>query len=152
MLNVSEEVSSRTTAESILRHFGSEPDAQGRWRCLFPARHTNGDTHHSLTIQAERVTCWSQGCFRKSDIFEIVGKMEGITDFKQQVRKAAQLAGLAPGGHAERRVAATYDYVDETNNLLFHLWCNRRDRFIRHRHSPFSKVFKEPFALFTQPQ
>ena len=40
-------------------------------------------------------TCWA-GCFSNADIFEIIGKQYGLSDFNEQFKKACELSGIKP--------------------------------------------------------
>ena len=107
--------------EQVLRHYGSEPDPHGRYRCILPERHEHGDLHHSVTTQNDRATCWSQKCFEQADIFTLIGLKEGLSRFVDQKRHAEGLAGInvLTNGHSARQITATYDYANETGQLLY---------------------------------
>jgi hypothetical protein len=95
MITVSE-LKSLVSIADLLRRHGSAPDAQGRWRCPFPAPHRNGDAHPSVTIKDGRAWCWSQKCLgeKGADIFELIGLLEKLSTFKDQRRRIEELAGL----------------------------------------------------------
>lgn len=104
----------------VLRHHGCTPDAHGRWRCPFPERHTRGDEHPSVTIKEGRASCWSQSCFRGADVFELIRLLEGLQTFPEQQRRIEALAGLIhANGKGNRRIVATYNYVNSEGGLLF---------------------------------
>jgi 5S rRNA maturation endonuclease (ribonuclease M5) len=111
-------IKSRLSVETVLAHYASEPDAAGRWRCLFPNRHTNGDAHHSVNIAGNRATCWSQKCFEAADVFELI-RLKEQCSFVEAKERAADLAGLTENGAATRRIVATYGYTDDAGQLLF---------------------------------
>ncbi|MEX5215306.1 MAG: AAA family ATPase [Nitrospiraceae bacterium] len=111
-------IKARLSVDAVLSHYGSTPDAQHRWSCLFPERHTNRDRHHSVTIATGRATCWSQKCFESADVFELI-RLKEQCGFAEAKQRAAELAGLGGNGQATRRIVATYDYVDEAGGLLF---------------------------------
>jgi 5S rRNA maturation endonuclease (ribonuclease M5) len=117
------EIKRRVPIDAILRHYGSFQDREGRWRCPFPSRHRNGDAHHSVTVKDGRVFCWSQDCFGEhgADVFELVGRMEALSNFPDQKRRVCEIGGIvdAGNGNGQRRIAATYDYTDEAGVLLY---------------------------------
>lgn len=115
------EIKRRVPIETILRHYGSVQDREGRWRCLFPEQHHNGDTHHSVTEHEERASCWSVKCFTSADQFELVGLKEGLSNFSDQKRRVCEIGGIVDtgNGNGQRRIVATYDYTDESGNILF---------------------------------
>ncbi len=73
------EIKNLVTLESLFRRYGSEPDGHGRWRCLFPDRHKNGDAHHSVTIHNGRAKCWAHGCFGEQGVDDM--KMGKVVSF-----------------------------------------------------------------------
>jgi KaiC/GvpD/RAD55 family RecA-like ATPase/5S rRNA maturation endonuclease (ribonuclease M5) len=117
------EIKRRVPIDTILRHYGSVQDREGRWRCLFPERHHNGDAHHSVTTKDDRASCWSQQCFgeKGADVFELVGLMDGLSNFMDQKRRVCEIGGIVDtgNGNGQRREVATYDYTDEDGTLLF---------------------------------
>jgi hypothetical protein len=108
--------------ESLLRRYGSTPDARGRWRCLFPERHAHGDEHHSVTVSDGRAHCWSRQCFgpRGADVFDVVGLMEQLPTFPEQRRRIEELAGhsrtRAP--RPEEEQVTTYELRDPSGTLI----------------------------------
>jgi len=117
------EIKRQVPIVTILHHYGSAQDREGRWRCLFPERHHNGDAHHSVTAKDGRASCWSQQCLgeKGADVFELVGLIENLTAFPDQKRRVCEIGGITDShnGNGQRRIAATYDYVDEAGRLLF---------------------------------
>jgi hypothetical protein len=117
------DIKRRVPIDTILRHYGSVQDREGRWRCLFPEQHRNGDAHHSVTAKDGRASCWSQGCLgeKGADVFELIGTMEGVSNFSDQKRRVCEIGGIVDhgNGNGRQRIAATYDYTDETGAVLF---------------------------------
>lgn len=117
------EIKRQVPIETILHHYGSIQDREGRWRCLFPERHHNGDAHHSVTAKDGRASCWSQQCLgeKGADVFELVGLIENLTAFPDQKRRVCEIGGISDShnGNGQRKIAATYAYVDEAGRLLF---------------------------------
>lgn len=117
------EIKRRVPIDTILRHYGSVQDREGRWRCLFPERHHNGDAHHSVTAKGDLASCWSQQCFgeKGADAFELVGLMEGLSNFSDQKQRVCEIGGITDtgNGNGQRRIVAEYDYADEDGTLLF---------------------------------
>ncbi|MEO7859161.1 MAG: AAA family ATPase [Nitrospirales bacterium] len=114
-----DDIKTRVMVGTILSYYGSHSNDQGQWNCPFPERHTNGDVHPSVTIKDDHATCWSQRCFDGADIFQLVGLKEGLTSFPEQKRRVLELAGLTTPGQGLGKIVATYDYTDETGELLF---------------------------------
>ncbi|MGH2359623.1 MAG: AAA family ATPase [bacterium] len=113
------DIKTHVSVEDVLRHYGSTPDAHGRWVCLFPERHNNGDMHHSLTIRNARATCWSQGCVNNSDIFTLVGLKENLHEFSDQRRRLLELAGLSDDS-ARRQIVRTHSWEDGAGVVAYH--------------------------------
>jgi len=117
------EIKRQVPIETILHHYGSIQDREGRWRCLFPERHHNGDAHYSVTAKDGRASCWSQQCLgeKGADVFELVGRIENLTAFPDQKRRVCEIGGISNShnGNGQRKIAATYDYVDEAGRVLF---------------------------------
>lgn len=125
------ETKRRLPMRELLSHYGREVNAHGWTRCLLPERHNHEDQRVSLRLNGERVTCWSQRCFENDDIFSVIGKLEHLPDFADQLRRAAEIAGLAPavprptrsvhvnGTKEPPEEKALYEYTDETGSLLF---------------------------------
>lgn len=109
------ELKTLVTVESYFLAHGCTQDADGRWRCLRWACHTNGDAHASVTISNGRAKCWSQNCFgdKGADIFAVVGVVEHLSDFKSQKRRVQELAGVrVDSPHAPRQILRRFLYRD----------------------------------------
>ena len=112
--------------EDVARKYGITFDPKGRGRCPFHERHNNGDQNPSLHLDRnhQRVRCQSQNCFDGPvDVIGLVMKLDGV-NFKTACEKLAQRSGLGnghthPPTQGSPRIVATYDYRDETGNLLF---------------------------------
>lgn len=112
-------IKNRATLETLFKYYGSEPDPSGKqWRCLFPERHTHGDSTPSVTFFKERATCHSQRCFQQADVFQLVGLMEIMPTFIEQKTWICEQFGLN-GQSPTAKVVARYDYMDESGALLF---------------------------------
>ena len=85
-----EQIKKRIRLTDVFKHFGSQ-ESKGRWHCLCPENHTNGDATPSVTIRNERAWCWSQKCFVSADVFEVVGRMEHLSSFGEKVRRVQEL-------------------------------------------------------------
>ena len=55
-------------------------------------------------------TCWSGGdsCFENADIFEIIGKVHGLTDFNEIFKRACDEFGITVDGSNPKGVSKTY--------------------------------------------
>lgn len=116
------EIKALVPISAILTALGSEPDDAGRWRCVFPERHANGDVHPSVTIKDDTATCWSQKCFEQADVFDLVRLRENIPTFAEQKKRVLELSGMRKtngNGQGLGKIVATYDYTDEQGALLF---------------------------------
>ncbi len=128
------EIKNVVTLESLFRHYGSEPDGHGRWRCLFRDRHKNGDQNHSVTHRDDYAKCWSQGCFgeKGADAFEVVGLMEGLTSFADKKRRVCEIGGLDPSGNGAtqmRRIIRRFKWEDTQGNVAWKLRWDHGTRF-----------------------
>ena len=73
-----EDIKARVSGEYFFTHYCSKKDKNGKWRCLVPSKHTNGDAHHSVAPYQRAPFCRSHGCYgpKGLDIFGIVGLLE----------------------------------------------------------------------------
>ncbi len=117
------EIKRRVPIESAITHYGGSLNVRGEGRCLFPHKHKNGDVHPSMTVRDGRVKCWSQNCFgeKGADVFELVGLMERLSSFADQKRRVMEIGDIpdTTNGTGKREEVATYDYTDESGQLLF---------------------------------
>ena len=114
----SQTIKTRVTIQELFAYFGSLPDHRGRAQCLCPARHRHGDVHPSVTFINDTATCHSQGCFQGADIFVVVGVMEGLDTFPEQMQWICERLNVNETTEQTNSVA-TYDYVDEEGTLLY---------------------------------
>ena len=93
MLNKKDDIKRQVSIEHVLAHYGRTPVAVKKMQCLRPENHRNQDANPSMDIYRDRVFCRSQECFgdKGADIFELVGIMEDISDFKGQMAKVQEL-------------------------------------------------------------
>jgi putative DNA primase/helicase len=116
------EIKRRVPIETVVSHYGGSLNGGGKGRCLLPHHHTHGDVDPSMAVGESRVMCWSQNCFgeKGADVFELVGIMENLVDFPDQKRRVCEIGGIIDHtSSVERHIVATYDYTDETGQLLF---------------------------------
>ncbi len=113
-----EQIKSTVTMEMVMAHYDSVQKGN-RWRCLKSENHNNSDTNPSATIQNDRLTCHSQGCFQGDDIFTVTGKMEGRSSFKDQKAKIEEQFRLNGHQTTKKKIVATYDYMNAEGQLLF---------------------------------
>lgn len=117
------EVKQRVPIENVVAHYGGILNAKGECQCLLPHNHNNGDSNPSMTVRNGRVRCWSQQCFgeKGADQFELVGVMEGLSNFSEQRRRVCEIGGVADtgNGNGQRRIVSEYPYTDEDGHLLF---------------------------------
>ncbi len=114
----SEQIKVLVPLSRLLDHYGSESKGKKR-RCLKRENHTNGDSHFSASNLNDRLTCHSQECFTNADIFEVVGIMEGLQTFQEQKTKLVEMFGLNGKQTNQKKIVATYDYVNADGQLLF---------------------------------
>ncbi len=110
----------QASIERVLAHYGCTPDEKDVFRCPFPENHNNGDAKPSGKISKGRAFCNSQTCFgeKGADIFEVVGRMEGITDFAAQKAKVEEMFNMNEQTR-KKSIIQVYDYQDETGDILF---------------------------------
>ena len=68
-------------------------------------------------------TCWV-GCFTNKDIFDIIGLQYGLTSFKDQFKKAAELFDLSENIPVKQKKSAPQK-IDETDYTNFFLQANQ---------------------------
>jgi putative DNA primase/helicase len=86
--------------------------------------HNDKNPSFKITPGKELYHCF--GCKAGGDVFDLVGKLEGIVDFPARVCRVAELAGVAPQPIEEESpkakrgpIVATYDYVDAAGKLIY---------------------------------
>ena len=96
------EIKRRVPIETVVAHYGGSVNNKGEGRCLLPQNHANGDANPSMTVRDGRVVCWSQQCFgeKGADVFELVGRMEGLAAFTDQKRRVCEIGGITDAGNA----------------------------------------------------
>ncbi|MDA1029759.1 MAG: AAA family ATPase [Bacteroidetes bacterium] len=116
-----EDIKAVVPMEKLLSYYGRTMQGSGKkFKCLQSSNHTNGDTNPSATIWKDRLTCHSQHCFEKDDIFAVVGKVENLSTFSEQRAKIEEIFGLHGTQSGQKKnIVDAYDYVDEQGNLLF---------------------------------
>jgi hypothetical protein len=118
-----EDIKARVSVEDILTHYGSRKDKNGKWRCLFPSNHANGDAHHSVDPYQGRAFCRSQKCFgpKGSDIFEIVGLLESLRNFADQKAWIEKTFGLNDDKPNLANTLRVYKWTDAKGRVAYHL-------------------------------
>jgi hypothetical protein len=124
MLNA-DEIKRRVSIDTILHHYRSVQDREGRWQCPFPERHRNGDAHYSVTVKDGRAKCWSQNCFgeKGADVFELVGIIENLPNFTDQKRRVLEIGGIMDTGHRNerRQIIRRHHWRDAKGYEAWHL-------------------------------
>ncbi len=118
---MSAEIKTKVSIEHLIQHYGGSLNGKHVGRCLFPDRHQHGDAHPSMSVRDGRVYCWAQQCFgeKGADIFELVGRMEGLSQFPDQKRRVLEIARLnGQAAKPARREIAVYHYTDASGTLL----------------------------------
>lgn len=72
-----------------------QPDRHGGYIC--PICGSGNGTHGTgLFVERDKqhFTCFAGGCFKNKSIFDIIGLQYGLTDFRDMMNKAAELAGI----------------------------------------------------------
>ena len=115
-----ETIKSQISMEQVLSRYGRSPGSGKKMQCLFPENHNNHDANPSMDIYEDRVFCRSQKCFDENgaDIFEVVGRMEGITDFAAQKARVEEMFNMNEQTR-KKSIIQVYDYQDETGDILF---------------------------------
>lgn len=73
-----------------------ERDRSGKgWVCPICG---SGSGRHGTGISSKKgdfhFTCWGGGCFTSSDIIDIIGIAEGLSDNRSKIRRAFEIYGL----------------------------------------------------------
>lgn len=115
-----DEIKRQVSIGQVLSHYGRTPVSGKKMQCLLPEKHTNHDANPSMDVYEDRIFCRSQGCFgeKGADIFEVVGRMEGITDFAAQKTKVEEMFNLKKQTR-KRTIDQIYTYRDEAGVVLF---------------------------------
>ena len=107
-------IKDNVSPSDLLRHFGSEQDHAGMWRCPLPNNHANGDNHPSVSIKGELATCFSQHCF-SGDVFAVAQAVTGIHDFPELCdwfSSTFQLNGYPRHSSHTRRIMRAHRWTD----------------------------------------
>ena len=90
----------RRETEEIIRDRATEylkPDRTGKGYICPVCGSGSGPKGTGITSKDGNIhfTCWSGGCFSNADIFEIIGKQYGLSDFNEQFKKACEIYGMS---------------------------------------------------------
>lgn len=81
--------------ERYLQHKGFKIESSGQLNCIFPENHSNNDKNKSAKIYDnsghQRLKCF--GCHYDGDIYDAIGHLEGLKDFKDQYKFIDELYG-----------------------------------------------------------
>ena len=126
-----EDIKARVSVEDIFTHYGSTQNKNGKWRCLVPGNHTNGDAHHSVDPYQGRAFCRSQECFgpKGSDIFEIVGLLESLPNFADQKAWIETTFGLNHNKSKQANILRAFEWTDAEGRPAYHLRVNDDSKF-----------------------
>jgi len=105
----------RTAGEAVKLRRGQ----RGEYIGLCPI---HGDKNPSLSVSEQKGLFNCFACGASGDVFDWVGQFEGISAFQDRVKRVAEIFGCAevgPAPPAEPKIVATYDYCDETGELLY---------------------------------
>jgi len=78
--------------EDVLRYYGASKGTKGNWNCI-PTRHK--DARNDLTVSnksGELICCCH--CDLKGDSLAVIGIMEGITSFTEQMTRACEILNI----------------------------------------------------------
>lgn len=89
------------------------------FQCPNHHAHKNGDEKPSATYYAKSNTVYCHMEGRSFDIFDIIGLDEGITDFTEQYRRAAELAGMTREQRTNRRKTPEKESETKDYTALF---------------------------------
>jgi hypothetical protein len=81
---------SRPVLENVLKHYGAK-ERKGNWDCI-SARHS--DARHDLSISYKNSYVCACHCGLSGDVFKVVGILEGVTDFNEQVKKVCDINNI----------------------------------------------------------
>jgi 5S rRNA maturation endonuclease (ribonuclease M5) len=93
------------------------------YRCPYPGRHANGDSHPSLKVNAKKDTWACFVCNASGTAWALAAFIAGVEPSdKHAVSSWLRERGLLNGGRAgedKSQFAAEYNYTDETGGFLF---------------------------------
>ena len=126
--------------EFALHRYGIELDAKGWGRCPFTDNHNNGDANPSLQLHEDRLTCWSQKCLERADLFDLVQRMDNLS-IDGAIEVVAEYAGSTHelsatdpqrasvvggdqqteegAGEGPRLISASYEYRDLNGDIVY---------------------------------
>ena len=100
----------------LSRHYGIVVNGRGAALCPF---HEDGEPSLSVTNKNGIWLFLCHACGAKGSILDFVMKKEGL-DLQSAAHRIAELEGIRePARNVERKIAASYDYVDESGKLVF---------------------------------
>jgi len=95
----------------------------------------HADEKPSLNFNGQKGTYFCHGCGKKGHAFHFYAKLNGLdtrTDFPKILKGISSDFGI-PWEEQKSRIVKTYDYTDETSNLLFQV-CRMDPKDFRQRH------------------
>ena len=90
------------------------PGTRGHWKTVCPF---HDDHEPSLSVERSTGLFNCFGCGAAGSVFDFEMRLRGV-DFATALERLSREAGLSDEGET-RRIAATYDYLDEDGSLLF---------------------------------
>ena len=82
------------------------------------------DSSPSFSVNGDKGVFHCFGCDVSGDVFDFIGRHEGITGFADKVRRVAELSGVSvaeqvPAPVGPPQLVKTYPYTDENGKLLY---------------------------------
>ena len=125
-----QEIKRQVPIERVFEYFG-HPVKGNKVHCPFPQNHNHDDRQASVSLKNGRATCFSQGCFQGDDIFAVVGKMEGLSNFKDQKQFLERAFLLDDSGkQGKPKILRSYRWSDKEGRECFHRRMSSGPKFV----------------------
>jgi 5S rRNA maturation endonuclease (ribonuclease M5) len=119
----------RDVLEKVLIYHGATKGYKN-WNCI-PSRHKNPKNNLTVSYKSGNWVCCCS-CGLQGDVFSAIGVVEGITDFKEQLKRVAEISGYLDTIHAPtpkvpvvllnwETPKRTYDFTDIADMLHFNV-------------------------------
>ena len=69
-------------------------NTKNKFRCFNSGAHKNNDKNPSMSYDKTNLQCHCFSCGNKYDIFDLIGLDYGLTEFKDQLKKAGELYNI----------------------------------------------------------
>lgn len=75
------------------KYFGKDKTGKG-YICPICSSGSGKNGTGITTKDGERFTCWAGNCFTNADLIDIIGQQQGLTDYNEKIKAAAEAFGI----------------------------------------------------------